>query len=450
MSNRRILLQFSARVLLVAAAGFLPTALSAAPQANTAPAAPSLKVGDPAPVFKVGRWVKGGPLQALKKGEVYVVECWATWCGPCKAAMPHLTELAHAYKGKVTVIGVDVLENGDPKTIDAKVDALVKAMGDKMDYLVCRDSADKHMEKNWLKASGTGGIPHSIIVDREGRIAYLGHPMGLDEVLSKVVAGTHDMKAAGAADDARKKERMAFVAAWEEVRPAIEKAVVDKDWAQVLTLVDQAEAKHPMLGNGKQAALTATPRFQAYAATDSAKARAFLGNALKVDATPDELGVAIKLLMAVWDMDSQWAALAVEVLDRAASIPNANTKQIKLLRFEACLRCDPTKAKGFWDGDDCQKDPLMLMGAAGAIADCPKVDPTWCGLALPILEGALKNSEFKGYATTKLPRVYFGLGRAKEAVALQEQAIAEMRAAGYGANVGKMEKDLKTFRDAVK
>ncbi len=450
MSNRRLLLQFSARILLVLAAGFVPAALSAAPQADATPAAPSLKVGDPAPAFKVGRWVKGTPLQALKKGEVYVVECWATWCGPCKAAMPHLTELAHTYKGKATIIGVDVLENGEPKTIDAKVDALVKAMGDKMDYLVCRDSADKHMEKAWLKASGSGGIPHSIIVDREGRIAYLGHPMGLDEVLSKVVAGTHDMKATAAVDEARKKERMAFVAAWNDVRPAIEKAVEDKDWAQVLTLVDQAEAKHPMLGNDKQGGPTATPRFQAYAATDSAKARAFLGNALKADATPDEIGTAIKLLMAAWNMDSQWAALSVEVLDRALSIPNANTKQIKLLRFEACLRCDLAKAKAFWDGDEFQKDPIMLMGAAGAIADCPKVDRTWYGLALPILEGALKNSEFKGYATTKLPLVYFGLGRAKEAVAMQEQAIAEMKAAGYGANVGKMEKDLKTFREAVK
>src|SRR5260221_8804900 len=41
-----------------------------------------------------------------------------------------------------------------------------------------------------MKAAGQGGIPCSYLVDKTGKIAYIGHPMYLDIVLPKVVAGT--------------------------------------------------------------------------------------------------------------------------------------------------------------------------------------------------------------------------------------------------------------------
>src|SRR5438270_205078 len=78
---------------------------------NPAAAAPedppvSLKVGDPAPPLQVGKWLKAGPINQLDKGKIYVIECWATWCGPCIAAMPHVTQLQAKYKDKnVVVIG---------------------------------------------------------------------------------------------------------------------------------------------------------------------------------------------------------------------------------------------------------------------------------------------------------------------------------------------------------
>ncbi len=39
----------------------------------------TLKVGDPAPALSVGEWVKGDAHSELKKGEVYLIEFWATW-----------------------------------------------------------------------------------------------------------------------------------------------------------------------------------------------------------------------------------------------------------------------------------------------------------------------------------------------------------------------------------
>src|SRR5689334_25163119 len=76
---------------------------------------PSLTVGSPAPAIKVAKWVKGKPVNSLKKGNVYVVEFWATWCGPCKQSIPHLTELAKKYAGKATFIGVSSFEKNAPK-----------------------------------------------------------------------------------------------------------------------------------------------------------------------------------------------------------------------------------------------------------------------------------------------------------------------------------------------
>ena len=66
----------------------------------------SLNIGDPAPPLRVKEWLKGMPLREYERGKVYVLEFWATWCVPCRAAMPHLSELARKYRDEVTVIGI--------------------------------------------------------------------------------------------------------------------------------------------------------------------------------------------------------------------------------------------------------------------------------------------------------------------------------------------------------
>jgi thiol-disulfide isomerase/thioredoxin len=149
---------------LAAVLGFA-AALAAAPKDKPAP---SLKVGDPAPALAVGTWVKGEPVAALQKGTVYVVECWATWCGPCRATIPHLTELQKKHKEAV-FIGVAVNDE------TGKVKEFVKTMGDKMDYRVGTDDKNK-TSKNWLDAAGQDGIPCAFVVDKAGKLAWVGHP----------------------------------------------------------------------------------------------------------------------------------------------------------------------------------------------------------------------------------------------------------------------------------
>src|SRR6185436_4580547 len=63
-----------------------------------------LNVGDKIPELKYDKWLKGTPIKEYEKGRLYIFEFWATWCGPCRQAMPHLSGIATKYKDKLTVI----------------------------------------------------------------------------------------------------------------------------------------------------------------------------------------------------------------------------------------------------------------------------------------------------------------------------------------------------------
>lgn len=166
-------------------------------------AAPTLAVGDPAPPLAVERWLRGDPIPALEEGRVHVVELWATWCAPCIQAIPHLSALQAEYRERgVTVVGVNVRElrrsgggyeeSFDPETL-AGVEAFVARQGERMAYAVAYDGAAKAMDAAWLQASGGEGLPATFVVDRAGRIAWIGHPTVLRMPLHEIVAGTWDL-----------------------------------------------------------------------------------------------------------------------------------------------------------------------------------------------------------------------------------------------------------------
>ncbi|MBX3110901.1 MAG: redoxin family protein [Fimbriimonadaceae bacterium] len=143
-----------------------------------------LAPGSKAPSISVKKWVKGKEVTSFEPGKTYVVEFWATWCGPCIQSIPHLTEIAHKHKD-VTFLGVSIWED------DSKVQEFVDKMGDKMDYNVAYGGNKEGMAETWMAAAGQNGIPTAFVV-KDGVVRWIGHPMSLEKPLDEILAGTFD------------------------------------------------------------------------------------------------------------------------------------------------------------------------------------------------------------------------------------------------------------------
>ena len=131
--------------------------------------------GSPAPAFTVDSFVRGPESKTLELGKVHVIEFWATWCGPCVASMPHLTEL-QKQNPDVQFIGVAGFERGkDAADGTKRVDDFVKAKGDAIGFAIAFDG-DGTMAKTWMTAAKRNSIPTSFVVGKDGNIAFIGSP----------------------------------------------------------------------------------------------------------------------------------------------------------------------------------------------------------------------------------------------------------------------------------
>ncbi|MDI9400461.1 MAG: TlpA family protein disulfide reductase [Limisphaerales bacterium] len=129
----------------------------------------------------ISQWVKGEPADVTDGEHIYVVEFWATWCGPCLQSIPHLTELQKKYKDQgVLFIGVTA-EKAEV------VEPFVAEQGDKMDYIVALDK-NNATNKDYMTAHGQRGIPCAFLIDKEGYIVWIGHPMMLEAQLKQILA----------------------------------------------------------------------------------------------------------------------------------------------------------------------------------------------------------------------------------------------------------------------
>lgn len=197
MKSTRIIASLIAACALTAAVP-VPSASGQETKAAEEAKAP-LTVGDRAPAIAVESFLKGEPVKEFASGHIYVMEFWATWCGPCIRGMPHLTEVQTKFKDKATIIGVNVWEEREykPETVD-KVKKFVADNTEKMGYTVAYDGSAKAMDLGYMKAAQRNGIPCAFIIDGEGRIAFIGHPANeaFEGTIQQLVDGKFDMAAA--------------------------------------------------------------------------------------------------------------------------------------------------------------------------------------------------------------------------------------------------------------
>ncbi|MBP3955100.1 TlpA family protein disulfide reductase [Gemmata sp. G18] len=303
--------------------------LSAADEPKPADTQPTLKVGDAPPPLKATKWLAGSEVKAFESGKVYVVEFWATWCGPCVVMMPHLGDIQEELAGKVTVIGFTAK---DASNTPERVSEFVKKRGNKLGYTIAY-ADDRETYDAYMKASGQNGIPCSFVIGKDGKIAYIGHPLFLDEVLPKVLAGTWD--AAKGAPELEAADKL-----WDETYSALMKpgdpAAQLKQWEEFSAKWPRLAAD-PYMTSARLKLLVAAKRFaeaQKLAETVVTKAAkrndvAALGtvaDAVSADAAAgqaDLAAVGVKAAESALAIDGETATALIRVIKAHAVAGNA-------------------------------------------------------------------------------------------------------------------------------
>lgn len=219
-----------------------------------------LTIGSEAPAIDIEHWVQNGngkfkPVTKFAKGKVYVIEFWATWCGPCIASMPHLAQLQKDYADK----GVQLVSISDEEleTVEkflerevrnAKPSASETTEGDKAEeadkkptykeltsvYCLTADP-DRSCHTDYMEAAGQGGIPTAFIVGKDQKIEWIGHPMSMDEPLKAIVEDKWDRQKF--AEEFKEQQELQLVMA------KLQKAMSKQDTAKAIEIVDEAIAE---------------------------------------------------------------------------------------------------------------------------------------------------------------------------------------------------------------
>ena len=164
--------------------------------------AKELGIGSMAPELDIEHWIQDGngffkPVKTFDEGKVYVVEFWATWCGPCIQSMPHLAQLQNKYRGQnVQIVSVSDETVDEVKDLLAKEnEQLGKTFAEITSAYSLTTDPDRSVHQDYMEAANQQGIPTSFIVGKTGVIEWIGHPMELDEPLESVVNDSWDREA---------------------------------------------------------------------------------------------------------------------------------------------------------------------------------------------------------------------------------------------------------------
>ncbi len=167
-------------------------------------------------------WLQGDPVKKWEKDKVYIFEFWATWCGPCLAAMPHMEHLHQVLKGNpnLQIIGVNVMDRKSPENLKE----FLKNRPTPLTYTMAVDLDGKRTKAKWLDPLEVNGIPHVFAI-KNGKLIWRGHPLKLSEEMLTAMLKP-DFSAASLpveTADARDKENKIFLQTRQMVNQLVQK-----------------------------------------------------------------------------------------------------------------------------------------------------------------------------------------------------------------------------------
>ena len=147
----------------------------------------SLKIGDEAPPITVSNWYQDQPITKMERGTVYVIEFWATWCGPCKISMPQMSNLQAKYASEAIFVGVTDESPEQVEVFLAGESRPGSTWSDEIQYRLATDR-EQSMSRNYMAAANQMNIPTAFIVGKTGKIEWMGHPAMIEKPLAKATA----------------------------------------------------------------------------------------------------------------------------------------------------------------------------------------------------------------------------------------------------------------------
>ena len=133
-------------------------------------------LGKPAPALLMTQWRGKEVKPEDMKGKIVLVDFWATWCPPCKRAVPHHNEIARKYADRGVLV-VGACGGGQEDRMEAFADET------KMAYPTGKVSAET------ATAWGMQSPPHYVIVDRKGNVRAVSiRPEAIEPILDALLA----------------------------------------------------------------------------------------------------------------------------------------------------------------------------------------------------------------------------------------------------------------------
>lgn len=155
------------------------------------------------------------------KGQVWLVDFWATWCPPCQRPMAHNQEMleknGEAWKDKIRIIGVSI--DKDRETLKKHVETK-------------KWTAVEHFHRAGSNCSDVyqvRGVPHVMLIDTEGKIVFKGHPANRKDLEQDMKDLSEGKKLSGSEDEAPKAMACSAEAAVTESKPQLDQAQVMKE-----------------------------------------------------------------------------------------------------------------------------------------------------------------------------------------------------------------------------